>query len=43
MICDTSTTNCELGCIPGSTQDCPTGKACDVSLVDGAPYLGCEP
>jgi hypothetical protein len=32
-------------CIPGSTQDCPTGKACDVRLVNAgvaAPYYGCE-
>jgi hypothetical protein len=50
MVCDTAA-NCpndQLGCIPGSPQDCPAGKACDVSVVldDGGvttPYLTCHP
>lgn len=50
MVCDNAA-NCpnpQLACIPGSSQDCPTGKACDVPLVldDGgvtSPYFTCHP
>jgi hypothetical protein len=47
MICDTACTNAtELACIPGSPQDCPAGKACDVQVTAGGqplPYFLCEP
>jgi hypothetical protein len=48
MVCDLPA-NCpggQLGCVPGSSQDCPTGKPCNVPLVvDGAttPYSLCQP
>jgi hypothetical protein len=48
MVCD-SVANCpaqDLGCVPGSSQDCPTGKQCDVTIdVAGkpTPYFTCEP
>jgi hypothetical protein len=49
MICDTAcVSNEDIACIPGSAQDCPTGKACTVRLEDGdagvpVPYYACEP
>lgn len=48
MICDTACTNSmDIACIPGSAQDCPTGKKCDVPVTgedDAAvPYYVCEP
>jgi hypothetical protein len=47
MICDTAcTSSADIACVPGSTQDCPTGKKCDVGLTDegvAAPYYACEP
>ena len=36
----------DIACIPGSAQDCPTGKNCDVRVTDGdaaVPYYVCEP
>jgi hypothetical protein len=49
MICDTACTSNEvIACIPGSPDDCPTGKACDVRVSDGegdaavpVPYYVC--
>jgi hypothetical protein len=48
MVCD-APANCpnqDLACVPGSPQDCPTAKQCDVPLVVGGkttPYFTCEP
>ena len=36
MICDTAcTVGADIACIPGSADDCPTGKKCDVRVDDG--------
>ncbi len=51
MICDTAcTSNAVIACIPGSPDDCPAGKACDVRVSDGpsdaavpVPYYVCAP
>jgi hypothetical protein len=36
----------DIACLPGSTDDCPTDKPCDVRVTNGdaaAPYYTCEP
>jgi len=47
MICDTAcTSGGDIACLPASTDDCPTGKTCDVRVSDegvAAPYYTCEP
>jgi len=47
MVCAAScTSSADITCIPGSADDCPTGKACDVRLVNAdaaVPYYACEP
>lgn len=45
-VCDSTCPNADLACIPGSVDDCPAGKACDVTLVNAgvpSPYFGCAP
>jgi hypothetical protein len=46
-ICAAScTSSADTACLPGSTDDCPAGKKCDVRVVDedaAAPYYTCEP
>ncbi len=47
MICDTACTSSgDIACIPGSADDCPTGKSCSVRVSDGdaaVPYYTCAP
>jgi hypothetical protein len=36
----------DIACLPGSADDCPTGKKCDVPVYNAdaaAPYYTCEP
>jgi hypothetical protein len=36
----------DITCLPGSADDCPAGKKCDVRVTNedaGAPYYTCEP
>ena len=46
-ICAAScTSGADTACLPGSTDDCPAGKKCDVRIVNedaAAPYYTCEP
>jgi hypothetical protein len=46
-ICATSCTgNQDIACLPGSADDCPAGKKCDVVAKNGdaaVPYYLCEP
>ena len=40
------TSGADIACLPGSTDDCPTGKKCSVPVTDGdaaAPYYTCQP
>jgi len=48
MVCDSDPTcvGSTIACVPGSSSDCPTGKKCDVVLVNAnvsSPYWGCAP
>jgi hypothetical protein len=47
MVCAAScTSSADIACVPGSAQDCPEGKACDVPLVNegvAVPYYACQP
>ena len=46
-ICAAScTSGGDIACLPGSADDCPTGKKCSVAVTDGdaaAPYYTCQP
>ncbi|HEY3818983.1 MAG TPA: hypothetical protein VGL81_17555 [Polyangiaceae bacterium] len=36
----------DIACLPGSSEDCPTGKKCSVPVMNGdaaAPYYTCQP
>lgn len=40
------TSNADITCVPGSANDCPAGKKCDVKLSNEGvpvPYYSCEP
>jgi hypothetical protein len=40
------TSGADIACLPGSVDDCPTGKKCSIPVNDGdaaAPYYTCQP